>query len=616
MQVKVDLGSQPRDIQASGSQANLVEVVAQVVDRSSVDTSTRSGYRVVAQGQASVAPGDQSVIITMEVPIGVWDLYIFGIDDTGVAAARATSQQITVNAGTVLVIRTSLLFDSQFLNINPASASLAVGDTVDFTADVFLSDGSVSHSVTWSSDNTAVITIDQTGHAIAVGTGNANILAISTVNSSIQSSAPVSVASGIAQVRAVFSQGANTTVSLGQTGLSFTTDVDFTNGTTQTGVAGATYASSNASVVTIDPTTGAVTVVGPGSADITSTFGGVTSAPVTLTVNAPRLVAITSEVGQSRLQSYLVDTSNTGALTPVSLLTGQPDIGIGYTASGPSFVAYDIPAAVRTVQVAADGTLSGAASLGGFTAVNELAGSGNFLYVDDLPGAGNDLLSTFQLSGGAFTAVGGPVDSGLTNASAMAFSSLLPALYVATHNGGTNPFVRVFTLGANGAPGAGNSTLVGDLPSAVLVHPSGRILLVAEFNGVSGQLETFNLDPATGAITGPADVQAIARPNIGSSHAMVASGSFVYVLDTNGTNNFIDGFAVDPNTGNIVPAGSLTVGNQVFSIAIDPTGHFLYHANNTTGQIEVSPINQTTGALGAPNFAASLTGLFKLEMLP
>lgn len=627
MQLKVDLGEQGREvIQASSSQAPLALVVAEVVDRSAQDPGSLSGYRVVAQGQASVSQSDSFAIITMDVPVGTWDLYVFGIDNTGAASAHASPQPITITPGVILRIQSSLQFDRQFVSINPSSAALVTGDTLTFTADVFLANGTISHAVTWSSDNPSVLTIDpNSGLATAVGVGNANVIAVSTVDPTLQGSAPVTVTQGIQQVRAVFSL-ASTTVTVGQTGLSFRTEVDFTDGTTDLDATPATYASDNPGVLTVDANTGAVTAIAPGTANVTSTFAGVTSLPVPITVNpatATRLVVITS--GPTVIQSYRVDTA-TGALSAQDSITNS-GIGIGYTTAGDNFIAYDCGNSICGAGVDAQGNLTAIPLTGTFNNINEMTGDGTNLYVDDIPVAGNDTITTFQFASNAFTQIGGPVDSGFANLTAMAFRTLVPALYLTTHNGGLpNQVVAALALNASGAPTGpvGAPATPGTLPSGVLVDPSGRHLLVAEADGTAGSVQSFDLDPSTGAIAGPLVSRPLAHPHVTSagdpsaSFVISQNGLFFYVLTNDGgANNFIESFALDQNTGNILPAGTpLTVSNQVFSIAVDPTGHFLYHADFVAGQILVSPIDQTTGLAGPPSVAASLTHPFKMKMLP
>lgn len=77
---------------------------------------------------------------------------------------------VTVKSGAVLDL---------FVSIDPASASMAPGTTLQLNASVRDSNGEVTPNVTWSSSNTAVLVVNQTGLVSAVGKGQAAIMATS-----------------------------------------------------------------------------------------------------------------------------------------------------------------------------------------------------------------------------------------------------------------------------------------------------------------------------------------------------------------------------------------------------------------------------------------------------
>jgi len=77
---------------------------------------------------------------------------------------------VTVKAGVV---------QDLFVTIDPASASLAPGSTLQLNASVRDSNGELTPNVTWSSSNMAVLVVNQTGLVTAVGKGLASITAAS-----------------------------------------------------------------------------------------------------------------------------------------------------------------------------------------------------------------------------------------------------------------------------------------------------------------------------------------------------------------------------------------------------------------------------------------------------
>lgn len=94
----------------------------------------------------------------------------------GSATITATSEG-QVGSATVVVIAVPVAS----VTVSPASKTMNVGDTATFSATTKDAQGHVltGRVITWSSDNTAVATVDSTGLVTAVGAGSANITATS-----------------------------------------------------------------------------------------------------------------------------------------------------------------------------------------------------------------------------------------------------------------------------------------------------------------------------------------------------------------------------------------------------------------------------------------------------
>jgi uncharacterized protein YjdB len=82
------------------------------------------------------------------------------------------------------------------LSVTPAIATLTVGGTQALTAQV-TGDADVDQSVTWSSNNTQVATVDASGKVTAVATGTAVITATSKATPSVAGTATISVVGGV-----------------------------------------------------------------------------------------------------------------------------------------------------------------------------------------------------------------------------------------------------------------------------------------------------------------------------------------------------------------------------------------------------------------------------------
>lgn len=119
----------------------------------------------------------------------------------------------------------------------------------------------------------------------------------------------------------------------------------------------------------------------------------------------------------------------------------------------------------------------------------------------------------------------------------------------------------------------------------------------------SSQLSSYSIDAASGALSAlGSPVDTGAAPN---SVAVASTGKFAYVA--NSASNDISAYTVD-STGALTPVDSdpNTAGVQnfaaaagPFSIAVDPSSHFVYAADSAGGAVSAYQINTTTGALVA-----------------
>ncbi len=117
----------------------------------------------------------------------VFRLSLVGI--LGIASLTACGDKITETGGGNVV---------HSVTVSPPSANMNVGDKVTFAASVDAEAGVTNRTVTWSSSNTAVATVDAaTGAATAVAAGTASIIAKSVADPTVQGAAVVTVAAGV-----------------------------------------------------------------------------------------------------------------------------------------------------------------------------------------------------------------------------------------------------------------------------------------------------------------------------------------------------------------------------------------------------------------------------------
>ena len=168
------------------------------------------------------------------------------------------------------------------VSVTPSSASLEVGGTQQFSASARSSDGTTVSGVTisWSSSNISVVTISASGLATAVAAGTATIRA--TGNGI--SSTPVTITVTDSPVVTITIEPSSQTINIGDM-LTFTATALARGGSERDNV-GFTWTSSDTSVVKIG-TSGVATAVGAGTSMIRAAAEGITSSPVTVTVNEP-----------------------------------------------------------------------------------------------------------------------------------------------------------------------------------------------------------------------------------------------------------------------------------------------------------------------------------------
>jgi hypothetical protein len=206
----------------------------------------------------------------------------------GEGTATITATSGTVTGSTTLTVTTAALVS---LAVTPATPSVAMGTTQQFTAMGTFTDGTMQNltsTATWSSDKVSTATINNAGVAQSIGVGTATIMATS---GTVSSSTVLTVTT--ATLVSIAINPATATVALGTT-QQFTATGTFTDGTTQDLTQSGYWSSTAAIVATISNTVGTAGLASTLSAG-TTTIGvssGSISATATLVVNSAALVSI------------------------------------------------------------------------------------------------------------------------------------------------------------------------------------------------------------------------------------------------------------------------------------------------------------------------------------
>lgn len=173
----------------------------------------------------------------------------------------------------------------------------------------------------------------------------------------------------------------------------------------------------------------------------------------------------------------------------------------------------------------------------------------------------------------------------------------------------------------NPPPGGGSSstfnftTAVGASPQSIAVDPTGKFAYVADQGcpfTFTGRVSMFTIDPSTGALSSagtPVDTGDFDTNSV----TVDPSGKFVYVAnegtgDIGDTPGSVSMYAINAATGALTSIGTPVASGDFgpASVAVDPTGKFAYVANTGSdadpaatfcGSVSTFDINAGTGSL-------------------
>ena len=240
----------------------------------------------------------------------------WGTSNAAVASVNSSGYVTGLSAGTANITATSAGFSSQVtfnvtavpvasVTVVLAPTAIQTGATSTATATTRDASNNVltGRVITFSSGNTAVATVNtNTGVVTGVAAGTATIFATSE---GITGSATVTVTNGppTASVTVAFGQA---TINAGTTTTATATARDAGNNILAGKVA--TWSSSNTGVATVNATTGVVTGVSAGTANIIATVDGI-SGQSPITVNAVPVASVTLALGSSSIAAGATTTA-------------------------------------------------------------------------------------------------------------------------------------------------------------------------------------------------------------------------------------------------------------------------------------------------------------------
>ncbi len=231
----------------------------------------------------------------------------------GAAAIRAVADTLSANATVTVAQRAARIA------VSPESVDLSPNSSEDLDAEVFDANGHEipDAAVTWSSDDTGVATVDGSGRVTAVGGGSTRVRAVS---GTVESSAVVTVTPTGYRIRVSPDSAAFT--ALADTVRLVAESID-ENGDA-TGEVDAKWSSSDEEVATVD-STGLVTAVDNGSAEITAKAGSATASAVIVVSQEPDALWVSPE------SAALLKGENVRLAADVVDANGYPIAGYDFT---------------------------------------------------------------------------------------------------------------------------------------------------------------------------------------------------------------------------------------------------------------------------------------------
>ena len=327
------------------------------------DTISVTGISV-APTTASLNPGGSTQLAATISPVTATNkTYSWASSNTGVATVNASGLVTAVANGTATITATtadgghkasctvSVTTPTSGVTLSPASTTIIKGKTQQLTATVAPATAS-DKSLTWTSSNTSVATVNSSGLVTGVGTGSATITA-TTTSGAHKATCDITVrvpVSGISVSPTTTSLIKGRTQQLAAT----VSPADATN-------KNYTWSSTNTAVASVSAT-GLVTAVGGGSATISATTAdGSYSAGCIVTVTVPVTGINIADVSTS------VNTGSTAQLAYTIIPSDASNKTVTWSSSNPGVATINASTGVITPVAAGGAEITATTADGSFT---------------------------------------------------------------------------------------------------------------------------------------------------------------------------------------------------------------------------------------------------------
>jgi 6-phosphogluconolactonase len=217
--------------------------------------------------------------------------------------------------------------------------------------------------------------------------------------------------------------------------------------------------------------------------------------------------------------------------------------------------------------------------------------SGRYLYVAN---SGSNTVSAFAIQNGFATPVGSPVAAG-NQPVALQTDPGGNFLYVTDFADGNVTVLAIDSTtgslsGVSGSPFGGGS---GAGAVSIAVDPVGSFAYVA--NRTAATITAYSIDPTTGALA--ASGSPLATTSAPQSITVgPAAANFVYAANVT-SSNYVASYAIGSSNGALTLSSTAIARSLPVAVAVDPSGQFVYAANQNSGNVSVFTVDAATGAL-------------------
>jgi 6-phosphogluconolactonase (cycloisomerase 2 family) len=528
---------------------------------------------------------------------------VASVDKYGLATSKGTgTSQIVatfnkISGSATLTVTPAL----SSIVVTPATASIPLGRSRQYVATGNYTDGTtkdLTTTCTWGSSDSTVAAISNTspnqGLAATTAQGTTNI----TASYAGLTSPPVPLTVTPPVLDSIAVTPANPSASIGST-QQFTATGTYSDASTQDLTSTVTWSSSATSVATIS-STGLASGLAAGSTTITAASGTINGS-TTLTVIPPATLAITPATttiargaGVSLTATATFSDGSTQDVTTNATWSSSAPLVARVSSQGVVTGVSGGSAIITATASTSSGNISTTAS------ITVVVPRPRYVYAT---GGNPSRFVGLSIDGstGALAAISGspfalPSGANTQPPQAVAVNPSGTLVYVADYNGNIAAY-SIDALSGTLTPVQGSPFATGSnsYPWSVAVDPNGKFLYVSNNSGIG----VYRIDGSTGAL---AAVTGSPFGGVCGPRGLAVSGSFLHVASACG-NDSVYGFTVNATTGGLTPlAGSpftQASGGTLLSVAVDPSGRFLYATNPNNSTVEAYSIESGTGALTA-----------------